>query len=74
MARHKYYPRVNEYRGKNRIKEDWVKEQFGKEYELVWNGHSRFALDENTGEFFYIFKTLKYLCPINEFWQYRRLG
>lgn len=74
MTRLKYHPRTNEYRGKNRIKEEWLKERFGKQYKLFWNGHSHFALDENTGELFYIFKTLKYLYPVNEFWQYRRLG
>lgn len=74
MSRHKYQPRVNEYRGQNRIKEDWLKEQFGKEMKLIWNGHSHFALDTNTGEYFYIFKTLRYLYPVNEYWQYKELG
>lgn len=74
MKRLKYHPRVGENHGKNRIKEKWLKEQFGKEYELVWNGHSHFALNKDTGEYFYIFKTLGYLCPIDEFWQYKRLG
>lgn len=74
MKRLKYHPRVGENHGKNRIKENWVKEQFGKEYELVWNGHSHFALNKDTGEYFYIFKTLGYLCSISEFWQYKRLG
>ena len=49
MKRLKYHPRVGENCGKNRIKEEWLKERFGKQYKLVWNGHSHFALDENTG-------------------------
>lgn len=74
MKRLKYHPRVGESHGENKIKEEWLKEQFGKQCKLVWNGHSHFAFDENTGEYFYIFKTLKYLYPVNEFWQYKRLG
>jgi hypothetical protein len=70
MKRFKYQPRVGENHGENKIKEEWLKEQFGKQFKLIWNGHSHFALDENTGEMFYIFKTLMYLCPVNEFWQY----
>lgn len=71
MERFKYHPREGENRGKNRIKEEWLKEQFGKQYKLIWNGHSHFALDKNTGEMFYIFKTSKYLYPVKEFWQYK---
>lgn len=74
MKRLKYHPRVGENHGENKIKEEWLKEQFGKQYELVWNGHSHFALNKDTGEYFYIFKTLGYLYPISEFWQYKRLG
>lgn len=70
MKRLKYQPRVGENHGENKIKEERLKEQFGKQFKLIWNGHSHFALDENTGEMFYIFKTLKHLYPVNEFWQY----
>ena len=49
MKRLKYHPRVGENHGKNRIKEEWLKEHFGEQYKLVWNGHSHFALDENNG-------------------------
>lgn len=73
MKRRKYQPRVGENHGENKIKEEWLKEQFGKQFKLIWNGHSHFALDENTGEMFYIFKTLMYLYPVNEFWQYHKL-
>lgn len=70
MKRLKYHPRTGENHGENKIKEEWLKEQFGKQYKLAWNGHSHFALDENTGEYFYIFKALKQLYPVNEFWRY----
>ena len=71
MKRLKYHPRVGENHDKNRIKEEWLKEQFGEQYKLIWNGHTHFALDENTGEMFYIFKKLKWLYPVNEFWRYK---
>lgn len=74
MKRFKYQPRVGENHGENKIKEEQLKEQFGKQFKLIWNGHSHFALDENTGEMFYIFKTLMYLYPVNEFWQYNKLS
>ncbi len=73
MKRLKYQPRVGENRGENKIKEEWLKEQFGEQFKLIWNGHSHFALDENTGEMYYIFKTLRYLYPVHEFWQYNKL-
>ena len=73
MKRLKYQPRVGENRGENKIKEEWLKEQFGQQFKLIWNGHSHFALDENTGEMYYIFKTLMYLYPVHEFWQYSKL-
>lgn len=72
--RHKYEPHQGPNRGQNRIKEDWIKETFGEQYRLVWNGHSHFVEDTNTGEWYYIFKTLRCLYPVNEYWQYKALG
>lgn len=59
--RAKYMPRINAYRGENRIKQNWLTENFGDRFVLVWTGHSHFAKDTETGERFYIFKKEKFL-------------
>ena len=70
MTRRKYSPRINGFRGVNRIKEDWLQEVFGGEYQLVWNGHSHFARNVNTGELFYIFKKDQRLIACTQFFEY----
>lgn len=35
MKRLKYQPRVGENHGENKIKEEWLKEQFGKQFKLI---------------------------------------
>lgn len=69
-SRRKYSPRINGFRGVNRIKEDWLQEVFGGEYQLVWNGHSHFARNVNTGELFYIFKKDQRLIACTQFFEY----
>lgn len=69
-SRRKYSPRINEFRGENRIKEDWLREVFGGEYQLVWNGHSHFAKNARTGKMFYICKRDKRLIPTEQFFAY----
>lgn len=70
ISRRKYSPRINGFRGVNRIKEDWLQEVFGGEYQLVWNGHSHFARNINTGELFYIFKKDQRLIACTQFFEY----
>lgn len=70
ISRRKYSPRINGFRGVNRIKEDWLKEVFGGEYQLVWNGHSHFAQSAKTGKMFYICKRDKRLIPTEQFFAY----
>ena len=70
MTRRKYSPRINGFRGVNRIKEDWLQEVFGGEYQLVWNGHSHFAKNARTGKMFYICKRDKRLIPTEQFFAY----
>ena len=69
-SRRKYSPRINEFRGENRIKEEWLQKVFGGEYQLIWNGHSHFAKNARTGKMFYIFKKDKRLIPTEQFFAY----
>lgn len=70
MSRRKYSPRINKSRGENRIKEEWLQKVFGNGYQLVWNGHSHFARNVNTGELFYIFKKDQRLIACAQFFEY----
>ena len=74
MSRRKYSPRINEFRGKNRIKEEWLQKVFGGEYQLIWNGHSHFAKNARTGKMFYICKKDKLLIPTEQFFAYHSEG
>lgn len=67
MKRKKYTPRRT---GENRISDKWVKDTFGKQYSVFWDGHSHYALDTLSGDKYYIFKKSKRLVNVFSFNDY----
>ena len=68
MKRAKYTPRRT---GEDGISQEFITWCCNSSYKLIWNGHSHFALDEQTGDMYYINKKERNFIHVKDFYLYR---